>query len=57
VKIFSGARMKKQILEELVGISEIVEIESDTVPFSHNINHVERANTKFSLQVEYQNEE
>ena len=36
VSAFSPQKMKARVLEKLVENSEILEIESDSMPFSHN---------------------
>ena len=42
--------MKHEILEVLVKNSEVVEIESDTVPFNHNLGHEVKEGTTITLR-------
>lgn len=48
--------MKREILEGLVEISEVIEIESDSVPFTHNLGHELKDGNRINIRNHYQNE-
>lgn len=52
VKPFMAPTMKRSVLLELVSLSSVIDIESNPVPFTHNLDHVQ-AEPNHNFQSEY----